>query len=365
MDKKRGEVLDSKEKKDEKKSLDNKDVGELNKAIVEIDDRLISPLENPFEDKFETSLRPKFLKEYIGQEKVKKNLDITIKAAKNRKENVDHILFYGAPGLGKTTLAHVIANEIGANIRVTSGPAIEKSGDLAAILSNLEEGDILFIDEIHRLRKAVEEILYPAMEDGAIDIVMGKGPTARTLRLDLPKFTIIGATTLASLLSAPLRDRFGIIHHLNFYQNDDIEKIILRSAKILGLEIESRAGEEIAKRSRRTPRVANRLLKRVRDYCQVEGDGKISLKLCLEAFDILEVDELGLDYIDREIMEIIAKKFKGGPVGLNTLAAASGEEIETIENVYEPYLMQLGFLDRSPRGRILTDLGFKHLGMKN
>jgi holliday junction DNA helicase RuvB len=291
-------------------------------------------------------------------------LAITIKAAKNRGENIEHVLFYGAPGLGKTTLAHVIANETGANIRVTSGPAIEKAGDLAAILSNLEEGDILFIDEIHRLRKAVEEILYPAMEDGAIDIIMGKGPTARTLRLDLPGFTIIGATTLASLLSAPLRDRFGIIHHLNFYQIEDIEKIVLRSAGILNVKIDKEAALEIAKRSRRTPRVANRLLKRVRDYCQVEGDGEISLDICLEAFKVLEVDELGLDYIDRELMEIIAKKFKGGPVGLNTLAAASGEELETIENVYEPYLMQLGFLDRSARGRVLTELGFKHLGLK-
>lgn len=329
------------------------------------EERLISPIESFSDDKLELTLRPKVLTEYIGQEKIKKNLAITIKAAKNRGENIEHVLFYGAPGLGKTTLAHVIANETGANIRVTSGPAIEKGGDLAAILSNLEEGDILFIDEIHRLRKAVEEILYPAMEDGAIDIIMGKGPTARTLRLDLPSFTIIGATTLASLLSAPLRDRFGIIHHLNFYQIEDIEKIILRSAGILGVKIEKSAALEIAKRSRRTPRVANRLLKRVRDYCEVEGDGKVSLNICLEAFQVLEIDELGLDYIDKELMEIIAKKFKGGPVGLNTLAAASGEELETIENVYEPYLMQLGFLDRSPRGRILTELGFKHLGLKS
>ena len=329
------------------------------------EERLISPIESPSDDKLELTLRPKVLTEYIGQEKIKKNLAITIKAARNRGENIEHVLFYGAPGLGKTTLAHVIANETGANIRVTSGPAIEKGGDLAAILSNLEEGDILFIDEIHRLRKAVEEILYPAMEDGAIDIIMGKGPTARTLRLDLPGFTIIGATTLASLLSAPLRDRFGIIHHLNFYQIEDIEKIVLRSAGILGVKIEKSAALEIAKRSRRTPRVANRLLKRVRDYCEVEGDGKVSLDICLEAFKVLEVDELGLDYIDRELMEIIAKKFKGGPVGLNTLAAASGEELETIENVYEPYLMQLGFLDRSARGRVLTELGFKHLGLKS
>lgn len=328
------------------------------------DKRLISPVESSDDSKLDLSLRPKRLEEYIGQEKIKKNLSITIRAAKKRGDHLEHILFYGAPGLGKTTLAHVMANELGAKIRVTSGPALEKSGDLAVILSNLEEGDILFIDEIHRLRKAVEEILYPAMEDGAIDIIMGKGPTARTLRLDLPSFTIIGATTLASLLSAPLRDRFGITHHLNFYQNNDIEQIVMRSANILGIKIEEKAAHEIAKRSRRTPRVANRLLKRVRDYCQVESDGQISLTNCQQAFEVLEVDELGLDFIDRELMEIIAHKFAGGPVGLNTLAAASGEEIETIENIYEPYLMQLGFLDRSPRGRVLTDLGFKHLGIK-
>lgn len=327
-------------------------------------ERIISAKEGFNDASLDLTLRPKTLTEYIGQEKVKQNLAITIEAAKKRAENVDHILFYGAPGLGKTTLAHVIANETGANIRVTSGPAIEKTGDLAAILSNLEEGDILFIDEIHRLKKAVEEILYPAMEDGAIDIVMGKGPTARTLRLDLPKFTIIGATTLASLLSAPLRDRFGIIHHLNFYQDADIEKIVLRSAKILQVEIDKESAREIAKRSRKTPRVANRLLKRVRDYCQVHEDGKISLSACLKSFEVLEIDDLGLDFVDREILHIIATKFKGGPVGLNTLAAASGEEVETIENVYEPYLMQLGFIDRSPRGRVLTEAAFKHLGLE-
>ncbi|MDP2944378.1 MAG: Holliday junction branch migration DNA helicase RuvB, partial [bacterium] len=244
------------------------------------------------------------------------------------------------------------------------GPAIEKSGDLAAILTNLEPGDILFIDEIHRLPKVVEEILYPAMEDYALDIIMGKGPSARILRLDLPKFTIIGATTLASLLSSPLRDRFGITHHLNFYESGDIEKIISRSAGILGIKIELAAGKEIAARSRRTPRIANRLLKRVRDYCEVKGDGLVSLKDSLEAFKMLEVDELGLDLIDRRILETIVNKFKGGPVGLNTLAAATGEEMETIENIYEPYLMQLGFLDRSPRGRVVTSLGYQHLGLK-
>jgi Holliday junction DNA helicase RuvB len=335
------------------------------KFMTTPEERLISPIERAGDDKLDVSLRPKRLAEYIGQEKIKQNLSISIAAAKKRGEAIEHVLLYGAPGLGKTTLAHVIANEIGANIRVTSGPAIEKSGDLAAILSNLEEGDILFIDEIHRLNKTVEEILYPAMEDGAIDIIMGKGPTARTLRLDLPKFSIIGATTLASLLSAPLRDRFGITHHLNFYEADDIKKIISRSAKILGVKLDEKSEGEIAQRSRQTPRIANRLLKRVRDYCEVKSDGEITLPYCLEAFKMLEVDALGLDLIDRRIMEIIADKFQGGPVGLNTLAAASGEEIDTIENIYEPYLMQLGFLDRSPRGRVLTKRGFKHLGLKD
>lgn len=325
--------------------------------------RLISPIERQGDEKLDTSLRPKTLAEYVGQEKIKENLAITIGAAKKRNEPIEHVLLYGAPGLGKTTLAHVIAREIGADIRVTSGPAIEKSGDLAAILTNLEEGDILFIDEIHRLPKTVEEILYPAMEDYALDIIMGKGPSARTLRLDLPKFTIIGATTMASLLSSPLRDRFGITYHLNFYENEDLARIVTRSADILGVEVAEDARHEIAVRSRRTPRIANRLLKRVRDYCEVMGDGKVSLASSLEAFRMLEVDSLGLDLIDRCILETIINKFQGGPVGLNTLAAATGEDMDTIENVYEPYLMQLGFLDRSPRGRLVTSLGYRHLGL--
>ncbi|NCN99995.1 Holliday junction branch migration DNA helicase RuvB [Candidatus Falkowbacteria bacterium] len=331
--------------------------------MIDTNNRLISPIERQGDEAWDLSLRPKTLSEYIGQNKIKQNLEITVAAAQKRGEPIEHVLLYGAPGLGKTTLAHVIANEIGANIRVTSGPAIEKSGDLAAILTNLEAGDILFIDEIHRLPKIVEEILYPAMEDYALDIIMGKGPSARTLRLDLPKFTIIGATTMASLLSAPLRDRFGITHHLNFYETADIEKILRRSARILGIEIDGEAALAIAQRSRRTPRIANRLLKRVRDYCEVKGDGKISVKDSLEAFHMLEVDELGLDLIDRCILETIVNKFQGGPVGLNTLAASTGEEMDTIENVYEPYLMQLGFLDRSPRGRLVTTLGYKHLGL--
>ncbi len=334
------------------------------KGEAKTEGRLISPIERQGDEKLDLSLRPKTLKEFVGQEKIKANLQITIAAAKKRGEPLEHILLYGAPGLGKTTLAHVVSQEIGANIRVTSGPVIEKGGDLAAILTNLEAGDILFIDEVHRLPKAVEEVLYPAMEDYALDIIMGKGPTARTLRLDLPRFTIIGATTLASLLSAPLRDRFGITHHLNFYEADDIEKIIRRSAGILNIKINADAAKAIASRSRRTPRIANRLLKRVRDYCEVKGDGQVTPADCQEAFKLLEVDELGLDLIDRRILETIIDKFRGGPVGLNTLAAATGEEMETIENIYEPYLMQLGFLDRSPRGRVVTALGYQHLGLK-
>lgn len=328
------------------------------------EERIIDPQEQGNEDLFDFSLRPKNLSEYVGQEKIKLNLEIAISAAKKRQEPMEHVLLYGAPGLGKTTLAHVISNEVGNNIKVTSGPAIEKSGDLAAILSNLEEGDILFIDEIHRLNKSIEEILYPAMEDFALDIVMGKGPSARTLRLDLPRFTIIGATTMVSLLSAPLRDRFGHIYHLNFYESDEIEKIIRRSAKLLKVDLDREAVSLIANRSRKTPRIANRLLKRVRDYAQVKGNGYIDLKICEEAFKVLEVDDLGLDHVDRKILLTIINKFKGGPVGLNTLAAATGEEIDTICDVYEPYLLQIGFLDRSARGRVVTEAAYKHLNLE-
>lgn len=327
-------------------------------------DRVICSEESGDDNNLDLTLRPKSLQDYVGQEKIKENLHISMEAAKRRGEPIEHLLLYGAPGLGKTTLAHIMANEMGANIKITAGPAIEKSGDLAAILTNLKEGDILFIDEIHRLNKSVEEILYPAMEDYALDIIIGKGPSARTLRIDLPKFTIIGATTKVSMLTAPLRDRFGMIHHLNFYENEDIEKIIKRNANILSVLIDDDSTQKIAKRARRTPRIANRLLKRTRDYCEVKGEGDIVAHLCEGAFNMLDVDELGLDWIDRKILETIIDKYKGGPVGVNTIAASTGEDMATIEDVYEPYLMQLGFLDRSPRGRIVTDIAYKHLGKK-
>jgi len=327
--------------------------------------RIIDSEEAKNDIKHEINLRPQKFDEYIGQDTIKANLQITIEAAQKRNEPIEHILLYGPPGLGKTTLAHVIANETKQNIKISSGPAIEKSGDLAAILTNLKRGDILFIDEIHRLNKQIEEILYPAMEDYALDLIIGKGPSARTLRIDLERFTIIGATTKVSMLSAPLRDRFGIIHHLNFYNQDDISKILKRSAKILTTKINQEATQEIANRSRKTPRIANRLLKRIRDYSIVKSNGDIDLKLCQEACTMLEVDELGLDAIDREILATIIHKFQGGPVGLNTIAAATGEDMATIEDVYEPYLMQLGFLHRTPQGRIATDLAYGHLGIEN
>ncbi len=327
-------------------------------------ERIISSEEQTSDNQLDFSLRPKKLSDYVGQEKTKENLRISMEAARRREESIEHVLFYGAPGLGKTTLAHIIANELGVGLKITSGPAIEKAGDLAAILTNLNEGDVLFIDEIHRLNKTIEEILYPAMEDSALDIIIGKGPSARTLRIDLPPITIIGATTKASLLSAPLRDRFGMIYHLNFYEHNDIEKIIRRNAKILKVDIDDESCEQIATRARRTPRVANRLLKRVRDYCEVKGDGKIESNYCQGAFEMLEVDKLGLDWIDRKILEIMIDKFGGGPVGLNTIAAASGEDMSTIEDVYEPYLMRLGFINRSPRGRMVTDIAYKHLERK-
>lgn len=323
--------------------------------------RIISPEEKTEDKTFDFSLRPKNLNEYIGQETVKNNLKIALEAAQKRQESLDHVLLYGSPGLGKTTLAHIIAHEMNVNIRITAGPSIEKAGDLAAILTNLSAGDVLFIDEIHRLNKTIEEILYPAMEDRCLDIIIGKGPSARTLRLDLPAFTLIGATTKVSLLSAPLRDRFGLIYRLNFYENEDIKKIIERNSALLEVETKEEAIDLIASRSRRTPRIANRLLKRIRDYCAVKGNGIITDDLTKQAFKLLEVDELGLDWIDRKILETIIFKFKGGPVGLNTIAAATGEDVSTIEDVYEPYLMQIGFLDRSSRGRMATATAIEHL----
>lgn len=312
----------------------------------------------------EVGLRPRQICDYIGQEKVKENLSVYIDAAKERRESLDHVLLYGPPGLGKTTLAGVIANEMGVNIRITSGPAIEKAGDLAAILTNLSQNDILFIDEIHRMSRTVEEILYPAMEDYALDIIIGKGPSAKSIRLDLPKFTLIGATTRAGLLTAPLRDRFGVLARLELYTNEELKTIIKRSANILNVEIDDGGAEEIASRSRGTPRIANRLLKRVRDFAQIKYNSIITKEIASESLLKMEIDEKGLDVIDNKMITAMIKSFGGGPVGLETIAATIGEEPNTIEDVYEPYLLQLGFISRTPRGRIVTQAGYEHFGMK-
>jgi len=326
---------------------------------------IISPeLEDIEEERLERSLRPKILDEYIGQDKVKENMKVYIEAAKKRGEPLDHVLLYGPPGLGKTTLSNIISNEMNSNIKITSGPAIEKPGDLAALLTNLNEFDVLFIDEIHRLNKSVEEILYPAMEDFALDIIIGKGPAARSIRIDLPKFTLIGATTRAGQLTSPLRDRFGVMFRLELYTKEELASIIVRSATILGVEISGDGAYEIASRSRGTPRLANRLLKRVRDFAEVKGSGEIDAKIACYALDRLEIDELGLDNIDRMMLKAIIDCYDGGPVGLETLAATIGEEAVTLEDVYEPYLMQIGFLSRTPRGRCVTRLAYEHLGLK-
>lgn len=326
--------------------------------------RVISSSYQREDTEIENSLRPKTLDEYIGQDKAKMQLDIFIKAARFRGEQLDHVLLYGPPGLGKTTLSAIIANEMGANFKVTSGPAIERAGDLAAILTNLTDNDVLFIDEIHRLNRTVEEILYPAMEDGCLDIIIGKGPSARSIRIDLPKFTLVGATTRSGMLTSPLRDRFGVILNLDLYETEDLYKIINRSANILGVEIDHESKLELARRSRGTPRIANRLLKRVRDFAQVRGDGKIDSDIADEALEMFQVDKEGLDSVDKRLMLAVIQKFAGGPVGVETLAASIGEDRETIEEVYEPYLIQKGFLSRTPRGRIAMELAYSHFGIE-
>ena len=330
---------------------------------MDFENRMVSPDFAPGETELENSLRPKTLDDYIGQEKAKKTLGIYIEAAKARGEALDHVLFYGPPGLGKTTLAGIIANEMGVNLKVTSGPAIEKPGEMAAILNGLQENDVLFVDEIHRLNRQVEEVLYPAMEDYAIDIMIGKGPGARSVRLNLPKFTLVGATTRAGMLTAPLRDRFGVVNRLEFYTDRELMTIILRSARVLGVEIEESGAMELARRSRGTPRLANRLLKRVRDFAQVKYDGVITEKVANYALDLLDVDKYGLDHIDRSILLTMIEKFQGGPVGLDTLAASISEDAGTLEDVYEPYLLKNGFIQRTPRGRVVTALAYSHLGI--
>ncbi|MEH7252001.1 MULTISPECIES: Holliday junction branch migration DNA helicase RuvB [Bacillaceae] len=329
-----------------------------------MDERIISSEADQNEISLEQSLRPQTLKQYIGQDQVKKSLEIFIEAARLRKETLDHVLLYGPPGLGKTTLAVIIANEMGVNIRTTSGPAIERPGDLAAILTALEPGDVLFIDEIHRLPRQIEEVLYPAMEDFCLDIVIGKGPSARSVRLDLPPFTLVGATTRAGSLSAPLRDRFGVLSRLEYYKEDQLKNIVLRTADLFETKIDDQSAGEIARRARGTPRIANRLLRRVRDFAQVKGNGEIDLALARESLELLQVDKLGLDHIDHKLLKGIIERFRGGPVGLDTIAASIGEESVTIEDVYEPYLLQIGFLQRTPRGRIVTELVYRHFGME-